>query len=252
MEREDFPRYAWGVVSMSVDLEHEGGIGFVNATFRHQELDSVAIKFSGFAKPGLFGRQPRRARVVLQSQGFMTDRNTGPYRLEQLRVQNSKGTHGIEPPPRLGFYMEERPGLPDYERNVRRFKQGEEVSLEVEASHRDGVAVVEMKARSAYLRVPPVSLRGKGDGSEKCRVRLEGRIGDSQVLGRYRANEMFVSPPWSHRRVEFGGNGPRREPLCPPLVFEVLRKDGPPPPAKPPKGPNWGFSERGDQADPAR
>ncbi len=241
MERGDLPRHAWGDLRIAVDVEHESGVGQVLARFRHEEWPSVSVECSATIRANFLGRRPQRASVVLWSR--QPPLYPGPYRLERLLVRNGKGEHEVSSPKRLDFYLEENPSLPDYERNVRRFVQGEEVSLEVEASSRYGVKAVTMTASGGYGGVRPerVHFRGEGDGSENCRVLLKARIGDSQRLGRYRAHKMEVVP--SSAPSYLAGNTARSEQLHPPLVFEVLKnEDAPPPPPEEPKSPNWGFS----------
>lgn len=118
------------------EVEHEGGVGLVYATFRHEDWPNASVECSATARANLLGRYPRRASVVLSTQ--VHPRYPGPYRLERLRVKNRGGWHDVSPLQRLDFYLEKDPSLPAHERNVRRFVQGEEVSLQVEASSRFG------------------------------------------------------------------------------------------------------------------
>ncbi len=251
MERENFPRYARDPFEMDVDVEHERGIWMVKATFRHEEVSHLTAECVGYARRGLFGRYLRRDRVRLRSQGRTTRDSAAPYLLERMRVHTGKhGVYDVNPPPPLGFYLEQEPGhpgLPAHERNARRFSQGDEVSLEVRASHPYGVKTVTMRARRGSYPTDSIHLRGEGDGGEECRVRLTGRVGDTKLVGRYRATEMEIYPPDLLIRASSDGRRRRKEPLHPPLVFDVVKKEvAPPPPegATPeePEGPNWGFS----------
>jgi len=257
MEREDFPRFAWGsLVDIEVDVEHERGVGSVNATFQHVLWDNVSIRLVGSPKPassrGLLGlgppRRPRRARIVLRElekyAGELTrkDNRSGWYRLKALWVRNDDGIwREIDTPPRLGFvFVEEKPGLPEHETNVRRYKQGEGISLEVEASHPDGVRSVHIVCRNGYGSLYPqrLKLEAQGAGNETCRVLLNARIDDSQQPGRYRAGNMVVRGRGRFHEISV--------PLNPPIVFEVLKnKELPRKQQEEPKpeGPNWGFSD---------
>lgn len=247
---EDLPRYAMGRgVNIAVDVEHESGVWEVKARFQHEEWDGVVIECRGFARPGLFGRYPRRARVMLRSESPTSDRNAGRYRLDHLQVfGRGLKPRVVHPTSKLGFYVEERTGLPDHETNVRRYKRGEEVVLEVEASRHDGVGTVEILASGGYgPGEQRVFLRGKGSGSKKERVRLKGRIGNSQATGRYRARRMKVFPS---ARTAVGL--PRDRPplpsqpeLNPPLVFEVVRNPDLPgeEAQEKPSSRNWGFPD---------
>src|SRR3954463_805395 len=86
MNNDDCPKYEMGrLVTIAVDVEHEGGVRQVTARFRHEEWDGVVIECSGFARPRLFGLYPRRARVMLIGK-HTWDRNAGPYQLEHLEV----------------------------------------------------------------------------------------------------------------------------------------------------------------------
>lgn len=166
MERENFPRYARDPFEMTMDVEHERGIWMVEATFRHEEVSHLTAECVGYARRGLFGRYPRRARVRLRSRGRTTRDSAAPYLLERMRVHTGKhGVHDIDPPPPLGFYLEQKPGDPGppaHERNARRFSRGDEVSLKVRASHPDGVKTVTMRARRGSYPTDSIHLRGSG------------------------------------------------------------------------------------------
>ena len=54
MEREDFPRFAWGSpVRIEIDVEHEEGVGRVEATFQHVLWDSASIRICPIFRLGL-------------------------------------------------------------------------------------------------------------------------------------------------------------------------------------------------------
>ncbi|MBA2345017.1 MAG: hypothetical protein H0V83_08040 [Rubrobacter sp.] len=248
MEEQDLPRYVCGSpVRVFVDVEHERGIKFVQAKFQHETWDRVAINCSGFTKHNLFFKPrffPRRARVMLTSQQPMMADYSGWYQLEQLKVEDgNKNWHEIDPYPRQRFYVEEKPGRP-HETNVRQYKQGEELSLEVEASHEKGVDRVRIQFSGGYgYQQDYIHFSGSGDGSTECRIHLNRRINDSQEPGRYRAYKMEVRPRQTAldrrlnpRPIE------RTVSLNPPIVFEVVKNEDLTRNTVP-KPHNWGFSD---------
>ncbi len=261
MESGDSPRHTRssvknGVLPIHLDVEHDVEIRLVKASFRHEVWDTVVKDFSSrlvrhtSSFSFLTGR-PKRARVLLEASSG-TEWIPGWYRLEQLKARGSRDIQWRDasiPTEQRRFYLEEEPDQPHYETNVRQYKQGEELSLTVEASESGGVGGVQVEFSGGYVYPRQgISLRGDGNGIRECTVSLKGRIASTQAPGRYRAYEMKV---WSRgtRRDPFldrRGVNARTKKLNPPAVFEVVKNEDLPPkqvPRPEPKGPNWGFSD---------